>query len=158
LLDDVAIAAEGFRAQPRVQKRLGKVAPKALDKAFDRALKRGKAAKTDPVAFHHLRIALKKLRYSCEFLAPLYDEKSVRSYIKQLKALQEKLGQLNDGAHLRTTLTRLCEAGSRKANHEPALQFALGAVEGWYSAKTKTLMKKSRARWRDFRDLTPFWA
>jgi CHAD domain-containing protein len=156
-LDDVAMAAEGFHANPRPGKILGKVAQGVLDKALERAKKKARAAKSDPEAFHHLRIALKKLRYTSEFLAPLYDEKSVRRYLKNLKALQERLGQLNDGAHLRTTLGHLREAGSRKANQEPSLQFALGAVEGWYSAQTKSLMKKSRNSWRDFRDLTPFW-
>ena len=156
-LDDVALAAESFHPDGKSRKLLGKTAPKVLDRALERAKKRARQAKGDPVAFHHLRIALKKLRYTSEFLAPLYDEKAVRRYLKQLKALQEQLGHLNDGVHLRTTLSHLREAGSRKANHDPALQFTLGAVEGWYSARTKSLMKKSRRRWKDFRGLTPFW-
>lgn len=156
-LDDVALAAEGFRPNGKPGKPLGKVAPKVLDRAFERAEKRARDAKGDPQLFHHLRIALKKLRYTCEFLAPLYDEKSVRRYLRHLKVLQEQLGQLNDGVHLRSTLGHLREAGSRKANHDPALQFTLGAVEGWYAARTRSQMKKSRASWREFRDLTPFW-
>ncbi len=156
-IDDVALAAESFRPDSRKGKMLGKVAHKVLDKALERVKDRAREAKSDPQDFHRHRIALKRLRYTSEFLAPLYSEKSVRRYVKHMKDLQENLGYLNDCAHVRTTLAALREPGSRKVNHEAALQFALGAVEGWYAARTKPLMKKTRRSWREFREFTPFW-
>lgn len=156
-LDDVALAAENFRPTPDRGKVLGKAADRILDKALKRVRRRAREAKSDPHGLHRQRIALKGLRYTCEFLAPLYGEKSVRRYVRHMKALQETFGDLNDAVHIRATLASLREAGSRKANHDASLQFALGAVEGWYGARTKPLMKQSRQAWKEFRALTPFW-
>ncbi len=156
-LDDVAITADSLRSGSRGEKPLGKVAHKVLDKALDRVRNRAKDAKFDPHAFHRQRIALKKLRYSCEFLAPLYKEKKVRRYVKHMKALQDLLGDLNDSVHVQLTLSELRETGPRKANQEAQLHHAFGVVEGWYGARTKPLMKSARQAWKEFRDTAPFW-
>jgi CHAD domain-containing protein len=46
-------------------------------------------------ALHQTRIAFKKLRYSCEQYSDLYGKKMDR-FIKQLRTLQEHLGEWND--------------------------------------------------------------
>jgi len=43
-----------------------------------------------------MRKALKKLRYQAEFMAPLFDKRDGREFIRQLKALQDIFGYLND--------------------------------------------------------------
>ena len=45
---------------------------------------------------HALRKAMKKLRYSVEFLAPLYRHKQVKGYLHRCKRLLKQLGTLND--------------------------------------------------------------
>ena len=47
---------------------------------------------------HRLRKRIKRLRYAAEFSASLFDERAVRGYLKALRALQERLGTVNDVA------------------------------------------------------------
>ena len=47
---------------------------------------------------HRLRKRIKRLRYAAEFAARLFDERAVRGYLKSLRALQERLGTVNDVA------------------------------------------------------------
>ncbi|MCA0918736.1 CHAD domain-containing protein [Pseudooceanicola nanhaiensis] len=49
-------------------------------------------------AVHALRIHCKKLRYTIEFFAPLFEEKALRKLLKRLKKLQDTLGVFNDCA------------------------------------------------------------
>lgn len=56
---------------------------------------------------HALRIALKKLRYMLEFLAPLISKKKTRSQLAEIQVWQDYLGQMNDqvtGVHLATQI------------------------------------------------------
>lgn len=59
-------------------------------------------AKLDDEALHEVRIAAKKLRYAAEFFAGLFPgdkpHKRARRLIEALRALQELLGELHDGA------------------------------------------------------------
>ena len=45
---------------------------------------------------HRLRIQGKKLRYSLEFFSSLYPEREQKKLVKQLKVLQNNLGDFND--------------------------------------------------------------
>ena len=45
-----------------------------------------------------VRIALKKLRYACEFFEGLYRKKDTKPYLASLKQMQDRLGHLNDVA------------------------------------------------------------
>ena len=47
---------------------------------------------------HRLRKRIKRLRYGVEFSASLFDDRVVRGYLKALRALQERLGAVNDVA------------------------------------------------------------
>lgn len=49
-----------------------------------------------PAERHRLRIALKKLRYTMEVLAPLYGAVEVERFLKRVKRLQDDLGAIND--------------------------------------------------------------
>jgi len=51
---------------------------------------------------HALRKRAKRLRYAVEFCAALFEPKRVRRYLKQLSALQDVLGELNDLAVARS--------------------------------------------------------
>lgn len=50
----------------------------------------------NPDALHALRIKAKKLRYSAEFLASLYDKSAAKSFLSALGEIQELSGQIND--------------------------------------------------------------
>ena len=74
------------------------LAGKVIHKRFRRVLADGR--KIGPASpdeeLHRLRIECKKLRYSLEFFASLYDEDIMRQLIRQLKLLQNNLGDFND--------------------------------------------------------------
>ncbi len=63
-----------------------------------RVLKQGKKITQDSSdeAVHNLRKACKKLRYMIEFFKDLYADKKIEKQIKQLKQLQNQLGDFQD--------------------------------------------------------------
>ncbi len=74
---------------------------------------------------HALRKALKKLRYSVEFLAPLYRHKQVKGYLHRCKALLKQLGMLNDAVVAVALAEQL--GGERRAELAPAV----AALAAW---------------------------
>jgi CHAD domain-containing protein len=65
--------------------------PMVLDAFYQQAL----FESTDPTTLHKLRIAAKKLRYSLEFFAQIYD-KQLTPHLEQIRKLQELLGNIHD--------------------------------------------------------------
>ena len=155
-LDDVAGLAAS-RLPLAGDASLPKVARRILSRQWKRARKRGHAARNrDEGDLHRLRIALKKLRYTAEFFAPLYKQKKVKAYLAKVRKLQDHLGEINDIAHVRTTLSNLMRDGGPRKNAE--LNFAAGMVTGWYRAHRPRLAKQALKRWQRFRKINPFWA
>lgn len=83
----------------------------ALERLHDRLMERGDGlADTDDEHRHEARKTAKKLRYTAEFFARLYDGKRRKGrirYLAGLEELQEHLGALNDMATLPGTLRDL---------------------------------------------------
>ncbi len=77
---------------------IGDLAGKIIHKRFRKVLRDGKKihAATLDAELHRLRIECKKLRYSLEFFSSLYDPKQMGQFIRQLKMLQDNLGDFND--------------------------------------------------------------
>jgi adenylate cyclase len=77
---------------------LHRFAEKQLAELHRNALKRlTKTLKTPtPENAHRFRIALKHLRYSCEFFAPLFDNEEMVEYAKAIAGLQDAFGFIND--------------------------------------------------------------
>lgn len=87
-----------------------------LDKRSLQVSKRGKyVATTDPGQLHALRIACKKLRYSVEIFAPLFDPVKTRRYQSALAVLQDTLGTLNDIAVAQRLLDELDAEGRHQS-------------------------------------------
>ena len=102
---------------------------------------------------HHLRIALKKLRYTIELLACLFDEDAVHGYIAPLKALQDDLGHLNDVRTAHAILTRL----ETDAAGDSALGRAGGLILGWHERGLAEQEGRLSRHVRRFRKREPFW-
>jgi triphosphatase len=137
--------------------KLSRVAKRLLDRQQARALKRGKKARDgDEANLHGLRIALKKLRYTAEFLAPLYPRRKVKHYVRELRGLQEHLGAINDIAHVRATVAKLLRETEAK-RPAPGERYAAGLVAGWYRARRPHIAKQALKRWKKFRKVKPFW-
>jgi len=109
------------------------------------------AAEPGPVALHKLRIGFKRMRYALEFFAPLMEQKRMADYLKQLSALQDDLGHLND---LEVAQVYFHAWGDK----QPALREAGGFVRGWHAPRAAELRQavldrsarllESRSPWR----------
>lgn len=154
-IDDVAALASSQLPLSRDQ-RLPRAARRMLDRQRKRVKKRGKVAKSGKEGdLHRLRIGLKKLRYACEFFAPLYPKKKVTRYLKNLRALQNQLGDLNDVANVRRVVDGLMHEKRRK--DEGAVAYAAGAMVGWYGAQVPGTAAAVLKRYAKFKQVKPFW-
>ena len=101
-----------YAAAARVQRRLGRPA-----ETFG------------PAKLHRLRIACKHLRYTCEFFAPLADER-FKGWVRYWRRYQDLLGRHHDARQL---LTRFAGEASRPTwggpERAPELAFWQGRLE-----------------------------
>ena len=149
LLDlvQLAVARPWQRDTTQDRPRLVAFARHALDRKLKRVLEAGDDLAPLPTEeLHALRIRCKRLRYAAEFFAPLAAGKQSRRFLRRLAAVQERLGQLNDGS---VAGDLLGELGSRG--------FAAGIVHGYLAAKTGGGRAKAERSWRKFRRTDPFW-
>jgi CHAD domain-containing protein len=87
------------------------LADRRIMKNYKRVLKEGNAITEDSPAesLHDLRKSCKKLRYLMEFFQGLYPENQIKQFIKNLKGLQEVLGDYQDYAVQENTLKLFSE-------------------------------------------------
>ncbi|HET7831824.1 MAG TPA: CHAD domain-containing protein [Gallionella sp.] len=81
----------------------------------------------DADRLHALRIVAKKLRYTTEFFAPLFDRKKARTFLRALSEVQDLLGQINDVAVAHRLLDELA-AMPDLASHQEAVILAKGWI------------------------------
>jgi len=138
-------------------RRLPKTAERMLERQVKRVKKRGRTARSeDEGDLHRLRIALKKLRYTAEFFAPLYPKKEVARYLQELRGLQNHLGDLNDAANVRSVVGDLVREKGKKEDDGP-MRYAAGAMVGWYGAQVPGAVKHALQRYKKFRRVESFW-
>ncbi|MFV0474511.1 MAG: CHAD domain-containing protein [Pikeienuella sp.] len=126
----------------------------ALDQAWRRARRRARGLEDlDIEARHDLRKALKKLRYTVEFLSELYSRKKYLSYQKKLKLLQDTFGDLNDAA----MVAALFDGPDAPAAADPAAQRAIGRVIGASGARAEAAWPSTARLWSDLAASPRFW-
>ncbi len=139
---------------------LSKTAQKCLDKRLAKVEELGlRMADLAIEERHELRIRLKRLRYSADFLASCYARKSTKRYLASLSDLQDVFGELNDDAVAVQLVGKLLQT-TEDTNDEPPeadLQRAGGLVIGWHMASGERLWEQAQRRWRRFADAEPFW-
>jgi len=154
--DDVAALASSQLPLTR-NRQLPRTARRILDRQVRRVKKRAHVAKSKEEGdVHRLRIALKKLRYTAEFFAPLYSRKKVTRYLKKLRGLQNHLGDLNDAANVRAVVSNLLREKSKK-DGEGNMRYAAGAMVGWYGAQVPGSVKQALKRYKKFKRVKPYW-
>lgn len=104
----------------------------------------------DATRLHELRIHAKKLRYSAEFFACLFEPKKAKAFIAALGEVQETLGQINDIFVARRLLDKL---SANLAIDTAALQFLSADLDRKLPKKIKLLEKHARA----FDKRNSFW-
>jgi triphosphatase len=136
------------------------LAERMLDHRLAQAKKRARRLeKLSDDKRHQLRIGLKKLRYTAEFFAPLYEHDSVTHFVKRLSGMQDVLGALQDVVVARTTLERLVEIddGGMSMVPQTSLSFAAGMVYGWHLECAAHTWENAVKRWKKFAKTETFW-
>lgn len=95
---------------------------------------------------HQVRIAAKRLRYVAEFFAPLFAAKRTAGYLRELSALQDALGALNDLVTARRLLARL-----------PRGRAAAPAVRRWMVEQRTAELVNAQAALERLRECRHFW-
>jgi inorganic triphosphatase YgiF len=132
------------------------LAREVLDQKLKKACKRAKhLSSLNTEERHRLRIALKKLRYSAEFFAPLFPAKAVSGFLMRLSKLQDLFGALNDAATSEHILRRVTEHAG--ANGTAELLEAAAFIEGWHQSRIGPTWDKAKKRWKKFAKAEPFW-
>jgi inorganic triphosphatase YgiF len=132
-------------------------ADQLLAKRHRKARKRGRGfAKLTPGERHAVRIALKKLRYACEFFESLYSKKAVKPYLTSLKQMQDRLGHVNDVAVAEKLVFRLIDQATSQPERE-SLRVASGLVLGWYGKSVADIEPELIEAWHAFSHGDPFW-
>jgi inorganic triphosphatase YgiF len=124
-----------------------------LERRYERVRKRGrKLDQLDAAGRHELRIAIKKLRYSVEFFASMFDAEAARALRSRLARLQDILGTMNDAA----TLQRLM-ADLHAETDEAVMAHARGVLFGWAAGRGEALTAELNRAWKAFRRTQTFW-
>ncbi|WP_319523789.1 CHAD domain-containing protein [uncultured Desulfosarcina sp.] len=115
---------------PAANRPIGEMAREAIDKRYRRIVKKGRkiTAATPDEELHRLRIDCKKLRYLLEFFTSLFPEDQMKILIKQLKQLQENLGDFNDLSVQQEFLTDYLQGVAPKSPQEILLAAAIGGL------------------------------
>ncbi len=100
--------------------------PELVLARHDKVAKAAKKAKRSGVVadFHRLRIRCKRLRYSLEFASEVYEEHTTR-YVRQLTAVQDELGLMQDAE---VASLRLAEMATGATPLPAATVFVMGGV------------------------------
>lgn len=130
---------------------LGPLATSLLRKRRKQVLKKGgDFAHLTQAERHRVRIALKKLRYACDYFQTLYPADHAKRYLKRLSDLQDDLGRLNDATVAAGLVDELAASDA-----EAVIGAAL--VKGWYSHRLSAVEPHMLEAWSRFADAKPFW-
>lgn len=128
-------------------------ATRRLHKLAKRFARSGQQLHTvDAAQLHALRIVAKKLRYSAEFFAALYDKQKAKSFLAALSEVQEVLGQINDVAVAHRLLDELA-ADAALAGHQEAVVLA----KGWIAHDLSHQLSVLRKTIQRFNKQSAFW-
>src|SRR5262249_3503318 len=101
---------------------------------------------------HEFRIAVKKLRYTIEFLKDLFDGDRVTDFVQRLKPLQDDLGYANDVRVATKLLSDL-----KVPDEALTMARTAAVVLGWHDHTLAGLDRKLRNHVLRVRQARPFW-
>ena len=148
------LVGSDFSQSARLAAPIGEVAPGILARRHKKAMKLGrKVRELDAAGLHELRKELKKLRYSVDMFAPLYEGGRMRSYLRALKELQDSFGSMNDAVMASEKLT----GPDAPAGADPAAQRAVGWTLGTLAVRVGDDRPKLFEHWDRLAEAKPFW-
>jgi len=148
--DDCGWQADGNIEEMRQP--IGTLAAQVLDRRLHVVRRRGEDfADQYPEQRHRLRIAMKKLRYTSEVLAGLYNPDTVRPFIKGLKQLQDDLGAISDVRVAHEIVADL------SGDNSAAVAEAGERLVAWHEEGLEDHEASLRQRFEDLLGMEPFW-
>jgi len=126
---------------------------KILEKRFRKICVNGESLETlSDEALHELRIECKKMRYATDFFSLLFPGESMRLFVRNLKAIQNILGLMNDVAALPRVMDGLVDG----LTNPEVLRFS-GTVLGWRTKGYADARQHLTTRWSHFISIPPPW-
>jgi CHAD domain-containing protein len=161
-----ALGSERFRALVRRWRRvlrrrapggedgarpIADVAGESAVRAYRRLVRHGRALAPEPpaTAMHRLRIDAKKLRYILEFFASLWDGEEAAALVRELKGVQDALGDLHDAWLQRERLLGLADELLAAGARAPTL-LAMGTLAAELERRQKAEITAFSARFETF--------
>lgn len=151
VLDLLQVAHSGGLVARGADEPLPAVARRRLNKRYRSLMKVGKGFEHlgEPER-HRVRIALKKLRYACDYSRTLFPGRATGSCLRQLSSLQDDLGRLNDAAVARQISRELAAA-------DPTAVDGASRVRDWCDERVRSAEPGLIESWRTFVAAEPFW-
>jgi len=137
---------------PAGQVECGKMARKVVDRCFGRLLQYSSLIMDGDdrdAAMHRLRIQGKKFRYLVEFFRSLFPSEATTRLLKEMKSLQDDLGDFND---LSVQIGRFEKDHEIMSKNPRVRESLVGLIEG-LGARKKRLRKRCLRRCKGFHDL-----
>jgi CHAD domain-containing protein len=137
---------------PHAHRPVAMVARERIWKLFTKVLKRGRRTdrKTSPETLHRLRIDCKKLRYLMTFFQSIFPSGALRPLIKELKNLQDNLGDFNDLYVQRAALLGFAAEMMASGKAPPGTLMAMGQLMGQLEARQALEAEAFHARFQKF--------
>jgi CHAD domain-containing protein len=137
---------------PHAHRPIACVARERIWKVFRKVLKRGRKTdrKTSPETLHRLRIDCKKLRYLMTFFQSLFPFGALRPLIKELKNLQDNLGDFNDLYVQRAALLGFAAEMMASGKAPPGTLMAMGQLMGQLESRQAVEAEAFHARFQKF--------
>ena len=128
-------------------------AKQALKRRWRKVSKSGRAVeRLEPEEKHAMRRSLKKLRYMIEFFAPIFPSKDAKPFVRQLKALQDIFGYVNDVQMAEKLRTIAAEDGNGSD-----CAVAAGIVLGTHEERAAEAWTHAQEEWRRLKSRGRFW-
>ncbi|WP_428277022.1 CHAD domain-containing protein [Candidatus Palauibacter sp.] len=151
VLDLLQVAHSGGLVARDADEPLPAAARRRLNKRYRSLMKAGRGfERLGEPERHRVRIALKKLRYACDYSRSLFPGPAVRSCLRRLSSLQDDLGRLNDAAVARQISGELAAA-------DPTAVDGAARVRDWCDERVRSAEPGLIESWRTFVAAAPFW-
>lgn len=138
----------------RLERTVHDTMQKALDRRWKSARRQAKGiGKLTVEERHALRKELKALRYTVEFAKPLWSGGRLKQFLKDLNALQDVFGNLNDVAMAEGVLM----GDDPPAAADGEARLAAGLLIGAARLRAERDWEGARAAWRTLKKDGPFW-
>ena len=151
VLDLLQVAHSGGLVARDADEPLPAAARRRLNKRYRSLMKTGRGFdRLDEPQRHRVRIALKKLRYACDYSRSLFPGPAVGSCLRHLSSLQDDLGRLNDAAVAR-------QISGEMAAADPTAADGASRVRDWCDERVRSAEPGLIESWRTFVAAEPFW-